>query len=277
MKGAFHIAICLGLLAGAAFKNNCSGGADRKRAAPGVRDNDLEESAERDSANLRAAAMREWYMESKDGMGGGIYTRSYREYLLDVARNERTRWASLMPGAKHANIVGGSQWPSIGPTTANSGPNGIGGTPVTGSGRITAIVPAGTPRLFVATAGGGLWRRDYGSWKPLSETIGSLACGALAMAPSNHNQLYLGLGHSFDGASVGLLTSTDSADTWSAPVTLDASMEIPAIVVDPATTTTVLAGTDQGLFRSTASGAHWRAVAINTGFATPPKIWSIAA
>ena len=277
MKGAFHIAICLGLLAGAACKNNGSGGADRKRAVPGVRDNDLEESAERDSANLRSAAMREWYTESKDGIGGRIYTRSYREYLLDVARNERTRWASLMPGAKRANIVGGSQWTSIGPTTANSGPNGIGGTPVTDSGRITAIVPDGTTRLFVATAGGGLWRRDNGTWKPLSETIGSLACGALAMDPSHHNNLYLGLGDSFDGTGVGLLTSTDGGDTWSAPVTLGASMEIPAIVVDPATTTTVLAGTDQGLFRSTDSGAHWSAVAINTGFATPTKIWSIAA
>ena len=78
MKAAY---ICLGLLAVAACKNNGSGGADRKAAVPGVRDNDLEESAERDSATLRAAAMREWYTESKDGIGGRIYTRSYREYL----------------------------------------------------------------------------------------------------------------------------------------------------------------------------------------------------
>src|SRR5689334_5304129 len=85
MRAAYRIAICFALLAVGACKNNGSSGADRKPVAPGVRDNDLEESAERDSATLRAAAMREWYTESKAGIDGRIYTRSYRQFLLDVA------------------------------------------------------------------------------------------------------------------------------------------------------------------------------------------------
>ncbi len=279
MKSAARVLVPLLLAAAACGKGGAGqpGAGDKQLAAvDDDHDSAVDEATEHDSANLRAAAMREWYTESKGGIHGQIYTREYRQYLLQVARAEREKWADLMPGAKVPMLIGGSQWKSLGPTTATTGPNGGGGAAVIDSGRITAVIPDGTTRLFVATAGGGLWRRQNNTWTPLSETIGSLACGSLAMDPTNHNTLYLGLGDSFDGTGVGLLKSTDGGDTWGNPVFLGTSMQIPTIMVDPAATNIILAGTDQGLFRSTDSGATFNPVTINTGFATPTKVWSIA-
>ncbi|HTJ45818.1 MAG TPA: hypothetical protein VL463_27130 [Kofleriaceae bacterium] len=245
----------------------CSKGRDKAADT----DSEIDESVEHDSANARAKGMREWYRERDHGE---IWSREYRAYLLDVARAERIKYANLMPGAKTANLIGGSQWKSIGPTDANSGPNG-GGAPVTDAGRITAIIPDGT-RLFVATAGGGVWRRENNTWTPLSETIGSLSCGTLAMDPTDHDRLYLGLGDSFDGTGVGLLISTDGGDNWSDPILLGDSMIIPTIAIDPANPSVVLVGTDKGLYRSTNAGTSFSKIDINTGLAGGPYIWSIA-
>jgi hypothetical protein len=241
----------------------------------GDRDADSDEHLEHDNATLRAAAMNEWYTESKTvHRTGGTWTRDYRTYLLDVARAERLRWPELMPGSKVRLAIGGSQWTSIGPTDAHSGANGSSGA-VTDSGRISAIVADGA-RLFVATAGGGVWRRDGSTWKPLSETIGTLSCGALAIDPTNHQRLYLGLGDAFDGTGVGLVITTDGGDTWSDPVFLGDSMRIQQIVVDPTDASIVLAATDRGLYRSTNAGASWTLVPIATGAADPPMVWSLA-
>jgi hypothetical protein len=231
---------------------------------------------DRDSPTIRAIGQSDWYTEQRRPRPHTeIWSRDYRAYLLDAARAERLRWPELMPGVKSPRVIGGSQWVSLGPTTSASGANGGNGQPVVDSGRINTIIPDGT-RLFVATAGGGVWRRENNVWTPLTETVGSLSVGSLAMDPSNHNRLYLGLGDPFDGTGVGLLISTDSGDTWSDPVLLGNSMIIPQIMVDPTTPSIVLAATDQGLFRSTNSGASFSKVTINTGLATGPYVWSIA-
>jgi hypothetical protein len=39
-----------------------------------------------------------------------------------------------------------------------------------------------------------VWKRTDGVWTPITETIGTLSCGSLAMDPANHDVLYLGLG-----------------------------------------------------------------------------------
>ena len=101
------------------------------------------------------------------------------------------------------------------------------------TGRITEIVvdPTQPLTIYLAAARGGVWKTVDGgvTWFPMSDNEVSLAIGALAMAPSDHNRLYAGTGegniffyvHSspLDAANedyhgVGVLRSSDGGDTW---------------------------------------------------------------
>ncbi len=180
-----------------------------------------------------------------------------------------------MPGAAAHGLVQGTQWVSLGPTEARSGANGMGGVDVVDSGRINAIVPDGD-RLYVATSGGGVWRRENGAWTPLGDTIGTLSCGALAIDPGDRQHLILGLGDPFDGTGIGVIASRDGGDTWSDPLFLGDARRIPVLLIHPTDPSIVLAGTDQGLFRSLDGGGTWAPMPIAFGYTTQPVVWSIA-
>ncbi len=81
--------------------------------------------------------------------------------------------------------------------------------------RVRTIIVDGST-IYLATAGGGVWKRTDGVWTPITETIGTLSCGSLAMDPANLNVLYLGLGDPLDGTSTGLgmLKSVDGGANW---------------------------------------------------------------
>ena len=99
------------------------------------------------------------------------------------------------------------------------------------SGRVTAmtISPTCKPgdcRLWVAAAGGGLWRADDAlagnpRWTFLTGSIGINAVGSVQVDPSDPsgNTIWLGTGEpnaSGDSAAgVGLYKSSDGGDTWS--------------------------------------------------------------
>jgi uncharacterized membrane protein len=235
---------------------------------------------DRDSATLRRQAMDEWYNEAHTLGGkseGGPWSREYRAAMLDAAKIERQRWGSLLPGGLRQTLITGSSWSNLGPTKAAFLKNGNTTLNVTDSGRIAAIVPDGTSKLYVATAGGGAWKHDASGWTPLSEALGSLSCGALAMDPTNHSRLYLGLGDPFDGTGIGFLTSSDAGATWTDPLLLGDSRVIPQILISPADHNILLVATDKGLYRSTNGGTSFALVNIATGQTDLPYIWTIAA
>src|SRR4029077_14170530 len=92
-------------------------------------------------------------------------------------------------------VVRGNDWINIGPDNADMAQDGAGDID---SGRLRSIVPhPGNPDiLFVATAGGGVWKTYNGgtTWEPLTDRLGSLGSGALAMDPGNPDVLAYGLG-----------------------------------------------------------------------------------
>ena len=75
--------------------------------------------------------------------------------------------------------------------------------------------------LYAGADGGGLWKTTDGgaSWAPLTDTISNLKVGAVAVAPSAPNTIYLGTGN-FQGAGIGLLKSTDGGATWILPTSV---------------------------------------------------------
>src|SRR6185437_4060025 len=124
------------------------------------------------------------------------------------------------------SLTSALHWRSVGPFTG---------------GRATAVAGVATkPNVYyMGTAGGGVWESDdYGaSWRSISDKdfkTGSI--GALAVAPSDPNVIYVGTGDSAPRNTVltgeGMYKSTDAGKTWSF-VGLGDTHIITWILVDP--------------------------------------------
>jgi hypothetical protein len=256
---------------------------------------------ETDSATARRRAKWAWYNDDTSHVPARMdhaFSRKYMQFLHQAAAQERARHGSKIPTITRTSAAGGSivttlrptgedpqrvsgtTWVNIGPTTAAVEKNGSYTIPGVDAGRVRSIVPHPTNPLilYVAFAAAGVWKTTDGSvtWAAVTESLGSLSCGALAMDPSNPSTLYLGLGDPFDGTGIGLVKSTDAGATWSAPVYLGSSTQIRQLVVAPGNTSIVLAATEAGVYRSTDAGATFSQVSIATGQASAPAIWSIA-
>ena len=264
-----------------------------------------EEEAERDDPGARARWAQEWYNENYRRSGTkamnsrlyqGLWSQQYQRFMMEAAQRERMRYSAKMPPTANSKTVRDPsspifarapadsasrdlRWSNIGPTKANFIRNGV-TLNVTDAGRVNAIVtaPANPNTIYVAFAGGGLWKSTDGGafWQAKTETLGSLSIGTVAMDPNNPNTLYLGLGDPFDGTGIGIVKMTDGGDTWNNPVFLGTSTSIRDIFVAPANSSIVLVATNAGLYRSTDAGKTYSPVAINTGVAETPGLWSFA-
>ena len=117
------------------------------------------------------------------------------------------------------------RWRSIGPTRA---------------GRTRALAGApGHPTVFyIGFDNGGVWRSsDYGAnWDPLFDREATGSIGAIAVAPSDHNILYVGTGAGIIRPDLatgnGIYKSTDAGRTWT-HLGLDSTRMIAMVDVDP--------------------------------------------
>ena len=181
------------------------------------------------------------------------------------------------------SLYAGMQWRQIGPFRA---------------GRVTGVsgVPGQPAIYYVGTAGGGVWKTTDGGmvWKPVFDKQRVASIGAIAVAPSEPNIVYVGTGDvSNVGGAVnqgnGMWKSTDAGETWQ-HIGLDDSRHIGAIWVDPhdanlvfvaALGHTYAPNAERGVFKTTDGGKAWQKVlykddktgAIDVAFAPDnPKI-----
>ena len=151
-------------------------------------------------------------------------------------------------------------------------------------GRALAVTGVrGQPELFYfGSVDGGVWRsNDAGrTWNPIfdSQPIGSI--GAIAVAPSNPDVIYVGSGEadmrSNIGYGDGIYKSTDTGKSWT-HIGLTDSRQIARILVDPADSNKVFVAAlghaygpnaERGVFRSKDGGATWQRILFhdeNTG------------
>jgi len=180
-------------------------------------------------------------------------------------------------------------WSSLGPTTPNVpgqnsqfiDPNTQTGPSTQESGRVTALAidpncSAGDCRMWVAAAGGGIWRTSdalasHVQWVAPSAGLPTNAFGSLYFDPNAgaNGTIYAGSGEpngsSDSEAGLGLFKSTDSGATWSLVVGSSAvatNRSIGAIAVDPSDANTIYIGTDVARHGSSA---------VNGGRRTPPN------
>ncbi len=166
-------------------------------------------------------------------------------------------------------FFGGMHWRMIGPFRA---------------GRSLAVtgVRGQADVYYFGSVNGGVWKtNDAGrTWNPIfdAEPVGSI--GAIAVAPSNANVIYVGSGEADMRSSIstgnGMYKSADAGKTWE-HIGLEDSRQIARIVVDPSDPEKVFVAAlghaygpnkERGVFRSNDGGKTWEQVLFkdeNTG------------
>ena len=170
----------------------------------------------------------------------------------------------------------GPQWRSLGPSTIINGQT-YGATRINVSGRVSAMAvdPSNAAHVLAGAAHGGVWESfdGGGSWAPRTDYQATLTVGALAFDPGNPATVYCGTGEGdwWTWLGTGVLRSGDGGRTWSPLATNPfVGQGFHALVVDPANTARLFAGTTNGLFVSTDSGVNWTR-------ARSQRTWSISA
>jgi len=151
-----------------------------------------------------------------------------------------------------------------------------------GRTRAATGVPSQPGVFYIGQVNGGVWKSDdYGRiWTPIFDHESTQSIGAIAVAPSNPNIIYVGSGEGLHRPDLsvgnGIYKSTDAGKTWT-HLGLRDGFQIPALAIDPRDPNRVFAAVlghpygpneERGLFRSTDGGQTWQKVITkdeNTG------------
>jgi len=168
-------------------------------------------------------------------------------------------FAKPIPPPVAPGLLSGLVWRNLGPFRG---------------GRISAVSGAiGQPGVFyVGLPAGGVWKTTSAgeTWSPIFDGItAASSVGAVAVAPSDPNVIYVGMGDLISGGGInegnGAYKSVDAGQTWH-HLGLDDTKQIPSILVDPRDPNLVLIAAQgdvhqksetRGVFRSTDGGKTW--------------------
>jgi photosystem II stability/assembly factor-like uncharacterized protein len=159
-----------------------------------------------------------------------------------------------------------SAWTPIGPADLSDG----------SSGRLAGVAadPTNANILYVAAAGGGVWKTTNAgsSWTPLTDNQSTLFMGAIAVAPTNPSTIYAGTGEATNSSlsfyGRGVLKSTNGGTTWTLlGNSVFDRLVISKIAIDPTNANTVYAAVEDtgengvsgntGIWKSTDGGNTW--------------------
>jgi photosystem II stability/assembly factor-like uncharacterized protein len=155
--------------------------------------------------------------------------------------------------------------------------------PFRGGRTVAAVGIASQPNVFfIGVNNGGVWKTtDAGRvWKPIFDDQPTGSIGAIAIAPSDPNVMYVGSGEGLQRPDLstgdGMYKSTDGGKTWM-HLGLRNGQQIPMIAVDPRDPNRLFvavlghpygANEERGIFRSTDGGRTFEKVLYrdaNTG------------
>jgi len=143
-----------------------------------------------------------------------------------------------------------------------------------GRTRAACGVPSQPNVFYMAQVNGGVWKSDdYGrTWTPIFDDQPTQSIGAIAVAPSDPNIVYVSSGEGLQRPDLsvgdGIYKSTDAGKTWS-HLGLRDGQQIPALAIDPRNPNRVFAAVlchpygpnaERGIYRSTDGGQNWEKV-----------------
>ena len=170
-----------------------------------------------------------------------------------VAPATAQRWAPVEP-----NYSGALHWRNVGPLRG---------------GRAIAVtgVPGHPERFYFGSVGGGVWRSDNAgrTWTPIFDAQPVNSIGAIAVAPSDPNVIYVGSGEADMRSDIiqgnGMYKSVDAGATWK-HIGLADSEAIGRIAIDPKDPNVVYVAAlghpygpnpERGLFKTIDGGMTW--------------------
>ena len=151
-----------------------------------------------------------------------------------------------------------------------------------GRTRAATGVPNQPNVFYIGAANGGVWKSDdFGrTWNPIFDSQPTQSIGAIAVAPSDPNIVYVACGEGLHRPDLavgnGIYKSTDAGKTWT-HLGLRDGEQIPALAIDPHDPNRLFAAVlghpygpneERGIFRSTDGGITWQKVLYkdeNTG------------
>ena len=217
-----------------------------------------------------------WVRATKYGTCSGIGIGAVLSLVL-IARavppraGEKSPQAAANTGAFDPKFFAEMRWRCIGPYRG---------------GRTVAIsgVPHQPNVFYMAAVNGGVWKTtDFGNtWNPIFDDEPTGSVGALAVAPSDPNIVYVGSGEGLQRPDLatgdGVYKSVDAGKTWTHLGLRDAQ-QIATILIDPKDANRVFVAAvghpygpnaERGVFRSTDGGQTFQKVLYkdeNTGAA----------
>jgi photosystem II stability/assembly factor-like uncharacterized protein len=140
-----------------------------------------------------------------------------------------------------------------------------------GRTRAATGVPTQPNIFYMAQVNGGVWKSDdYGrTWRPIFDSQPTQSIGAIAVAPSDPNIVYVASGEGLQRPDLsvgnGIYRSTDAGLTWT-HLGLRDGQQIPALAIDPRDPNHLYAAVighpygpnpERGVFTSTDGGVTW--------------------
>jgi photosystem II stability/assembly factor-like uncharacterized protein len=194
---------------------------------------------------------------------------AFRRQLVFVVVAALGLAPSLDAQAVDPSLFQEMRWRMIGPFRASRTKAGTG-------------VPSQPNVFYIGVVNGGVWKTtDYGrTWDPIFDEQGTGSVGAIAVAPTDANIVYVGSGEGLQRPDLstgdGIYKSTDAGKTWT-HLGLRDGQQIPQIIVDPRDPNRLFVAVlghpygpnaERGIFRSTDGGRTFEKVLYkdeNTG------------
>jgi photosystem II stability/assembly factor-like uncharacterized protein len=181
--------------------------------------------------------------------------------LLAVAAFGAQPLAAQSPALDSATLAG-FKWRTVGPANF--------------MGRVADIagIPSPSKTFFVAAAAGGIWKTTNAgvTFRPVFDNERVISMGALAIAPSDTQQVWAGTGEQNSRNTIepggGIFKSTDGGLTWK-PMGLEKTQHIGRIAVHPTNPNIVYVAAlgaawksnpERGLYKTEDGGQTWKLV-----------------